>query len=171
MGMAGCSLCVIPHKHCIMVFRVFVNHVCLYKCRYNVFVKTACSGKVSIYPAHIGMRLGKDKRFRRFRLLILRSPVNLPLFSSKQKPYCFRKSHVVKHLHKINGIPALLRRVIIPPVPTDSNTVICAKSLIPPGAEQFLAAPRQKILQIHSVGSLFLLLSKINISRHSHPFS
>jgi hypothetical protein len=91
---------------------------------------------------------------------------NLALLTAQQHCYGFGKGQAVKPPYEVDGIAAAFRRVIVPLVPADGDAVIGIEPLVTAAGEQLLAAPLEKIHEVHIVGSELLLVGEVNINAH-----
>ena len=167
MGMAWNSIHIKPHKNCIVVFGVFINHMSSCKYRHDFRIQTACLYQICKSPVHRPIGLRKYKWFFRFLFLLHAFPICFPLLPSQQHSNCIRKTLIVKHPHKINGTASLFCCMIIPLVSSYCNTVITGQPFFSSRTKQFLSLSGKKIFQIYRIGPLLMFFCKINKSSHA----
>lgn len=72
---------------------------------------------------------------------------------------------------KAEGEAAFFGSMVIPLIASDGDAVIARQPFLPAGAEKFLPASQQQLLQIHLVGPfhLFFGVSAVKESTHREP--
>ena len=72
---------------------------------------------------------------------------------------------------KAEGEATFFGSMVIPLIASDGDAVVTFQPLFPTGAEKFLSAPQQQLLQIHLVGPfhLFFGVPAVKESTHRGP--
>lgn len=167
MGMTRDAVFIHADKHSIVILRILKHQLLSGELRQHLPADTALLDEIGKHPAHIGMHWRENKglalfRFSAFAVL----PVFHTLLAAQQKADRIRKRQVVESFHKVNGIVASFRRMIVPVVSTNSNAVVTVQPFISAGGQELFTLPLEKVYQVHRIGSLLLLVCKIGVGLH-----
>ena len=162
MGMTDNAVLIFPDEHGVVIFLVLIDQSGPDKGTQHLPVDQALFQEIGVQPPHLPAHWRLDEFLFRF-LLLGRRFTDPALLTVQQTGDRLRIAESTIILHKGDGAAALLGGVVVPFVAPNGDAVVAGHTILRPGADELLALPPQELHQIHTAGTIFLFLSKMDI--------
>ena len=163
MGMTDNAVLIFPDEHGVVIFLVLIDQSSPDKGVEYLPVDEALFQEVGVQPPHLPARWRLDEFFFRFLFLPGRRLIGPALLTVQQTGDRLRVAESEIILHEGDGAAALLGGVVVPFTTPNSDAVVAVHAVLRPGADELLALPPQELHQVHTAGTIFLFLGKMDI--------